>query len=154
MDTEEKIARLKSLQAELGKPSSGKKVVSPKAKKAEFKKIGAGIILIQAFLQYLFMGYHTITGGNIFLFILTLAILPACIYCADSLDPIQKLNEGEPGLANTFNCIVVGSFLFTFYCLTLIALLFAMEDVLDWSYSLMLLYPIILIEWVKRRKKV
>jgi len=151
MDTEDKIAHLKSLQVEIGEPSSEKSTFTPKSTKQELIELVSGLLVTLALCQYLFFGFQSLKIESYYPLVAAPLILTILCVVAEKIYPIKKVQGGAAGLASSFNYFAVNLLFFWLaeaaVAMAMIALVFSF----DWRYALFLGYPVILIEWIKRK---
>ena len=152
MDTEEKIAHMKALQEEIGKPTVVEEFRT-KTLKEELIELSSGVLVIIALLQYIAGGYHAMHRELPILYFVAVVLLTALAILADKIYPIQKVQEGEVGFASSFNFIVVNLLFYGIMQVAIICATFTLIFWWDWKYALYLGFPYLLIEWIKRKNR-
>ncbi|MDQ8205742.1 hypothetical protein [Pelagicoccus sp. SDUM812003] len=153
MDTEDKVRHLRELQAELGNSRIPDSTFKPKSTNQELKELSSGVLVLLSLIQYVYFGVQGLETESHFPLVAAPVILTILCLAAEKIHPIEKVQAGEHGLASSFNFLTIN---FLFFILAEAAVAMAMIALVfsfDWRYAVFLGYPVILIEWIKRKNK-
>ncbi|GAB5562252.1 MAG: hypothetical protein SynsKO_38990 [Synoicihabitans sp.] len=152
MTTDEKLAELRKLQSIIGKPRRPVEFTPRGWGDGELREIASSILIMVGLSQYVVLSVSTFGDDAVLPLILAPSLLTVLVLLAQRVYPIHRYQEGERGFLSMVTSFVVGMAYtlisqFAFGIVLFMALLL----LVDLRVALYVVYPVVLIELVKRR---